>query len=332
MRRPRATHPIAAAVGLFACLTLAGCLFGGDDAPQRPAAPVGVVLDGPARPAEFHRLGRAFAAERVPVTVAAAGDGGSSPLSQARRLLDAGARVLVVRNRDSSSGAPVERLARSRGVPVIDYGRLTLAGAADYYVGVDEVKTGELMGEGLTDCLRAAAIKHPRIVELNGPATDDLATQLKQGYDSVLNPYFTQERARKLGDESVPDWSPAAARRSFAAMLARAGGRIDGVLAASDALAGAVIASPARPSGELAVAGQGATAAGVARVRSGRQCVTVSRPAAKEAAAVAQLAGYLARGRKPPADLADGTSYDTVRKIPSVLVDPQAIAAPGTGD
>ena len=92
-------------------------------------------------------------------------------------------------NLDSGSGAAIAANAKSQGVKVIDYDRLTLdTDANDYYVSFDNEKVGKLQGEGLVDCLGNK--QGARIAELNGSPTDNNATLFKNGYDSVSNPKF----------------------------------------------------------------------------------------------------------------------------------------------
>ena len=73
----------------------------------------------------------------------------STQQQQAEQAITNGAKVLLLINLDSGSGAAIEANAKSRGVKVIDYDRLTLKGDADYYVSFDNEKVGKLQGEGL---------------------------------------------------------------------------------------------------------------------------------------------------------------------------------------
>src|SRR5205809_28941 len=82
------------------------------------------------------------------------------------------------------SGAAIERNAMAHGVKVIDYDRLTLHGAATYYVSFDPVKVGALQASSLVDCLKASGEyrKHPPVAELNGSPSDSNAPRVKRGY------------------------------------------------------------------------------------------------------------------------------------------------------
>ena len=77
----------------------------------------------------------------------------STQQQQAEQAITNGAKVLLLVNLDSGSGAAIAANAKSQGVKVIDYDRLTLKGDSDYYVSFDNEKVGQLQGQGLVDCL-----------------------------------------------------------------------------------------------------------------------------------------------------------------------------------
>ena len=222
------------------------------------------------------------------------------------------------------SGAAIEANAASRGVKVIDYDRLTLKGQAAYYVSFDNVKVGELQGQGLVKCLGSAA--KPAIAELNGSPTDNNATLFKQGYDSVLKPLYASGKATKVADQSVPDWDNQKALTIFEQMLQKAYNQIDGVVAANDGLGNSAISAiKARKLKQLPVTGQDATPQGIQNILSGDQCMTVYKAVKKEADAASKLAIALATGKQPEAGLVNGKTNDTARDVPSVLLTPEAI-------
>src|SRR3954465_12068303 len=128
-------------------------------------------------------------------------------------MIQEGVKVLVITNLDSASGAQVETKAKNAGIKTIDYDRLTLGGSADYYVSFDNVKVGELQGSTLVKCLGSKA--DAKIIEINGSPTDNNATLFKQGYDSQLDPKY-QAGWKKVGDQSVPNWTNSRAATIFA--------------------------------------------------------------------------------------------------------------------
>lgn len=269
-------------------------------------------------------LQEAFKAAGVPVTIDNAQGDKSTQQQQAEQLITNGAKVLLLVNLDSGSGAAIEANAQSRGVKVIDYDRLTLKGSAAYYVSFDNVKVGELQGQGLVKCLGSAA--KPAIAELNGSPTDNNATLFKQGYDSVLKPLYSSGKATKVADQSVPDWDNQKALTIFEQMLQKANNKIDGVLAANDGLGNSAISAlKARKLKQIPVTGQDATPQGIQNILSGDQCMTVYKAVKKEADAASKLAIALATGKQPEAGLVNGKTNDTSRDVPSVLLTPEPI-------
>jgi D-xylose transport system substrate-binding protein len=271
-------------------------------------------------------LKAAFDKAGVPVTITNAEGDKSTQQQQAEQAITNGAKVLLLVNLDSGSGAAIEANAKSQGVKVIDYDRLTLKGQADYYVSFDNVAVGRLQGQGLVDCLNDKKVSNPKIAELNGSPTDNNATLFKQGYDSVLDPLYKSGKATKVADQSVPDWDNQKALTIFEQMLQKENNRIDGVLAANDGLGNAAISAiKQRKLDQIPVTGQDATAEGIQNILAGDQCMTVYKAIQAEADAASKLAIALAKGEQPPAGLVNGKSDDTARQVPSVLLKPQAI-------
>jgi D-xylose transport system substrate-binding protein len=271
-------------------------------------------------------LKAAFDAAGVPVEIQNAQGDTSTQQQQAEQAITNGAKILLLTNLDSGSGAAIETLAKARGVKTIDYDRLTLKGSANYYVSFDNVKVGQLQGQGLVDCLNAAKVAKPRIAELNGSPDDNNATLFAQGYNSVLDPLYKGGKAVKVADQAVPNWDNQAALTIYEQMLQKANNKIDGVLAANDGLANSVIsAQKARKLKPVPVTGQDATPQGIQNILAGDQCMTVYKAIKKEADAASQLAIALSKGQQPPAGLLNGKSNDGTREVPSVLLTPVTV-------
>jgi D-xylose transport system substrate-binding protein len=248
----------------------------------------------------------------------------STQQQQAEQMITNGAKVLLLVNLDSGSGAAIEANANSRGVKVIDYDRLTLGGSADYYVSFNNVKVGELQGQGLDTCMQKSGGKN--IVFLNGSPTDNNATLFKQGAHSVLDPKIDGGSYKKVAEQDVPDWDNQKALTIFEQMLQKQNNKIDGVLAANDGLGNAAVSAlKARKLKQIPVTGQDATLQGIQNVLMGDQCMTVYKPIAQEADAAAKLAISLAKGQTPaaPADKTNNQKKD----VPSVLLTPVGVTA-----
>jgi D-xylose transport system substrate-binding protein len=205
--------------------------------------------------------------------------------------------VLFMASPDSSTGVAVIAKAQERGIPVIDYENLTLGGGADYHLGFDLVSVGVAQGEAMLECL-PSKVRNPKIVYLNGSPTDVNATLLKLGYASVLEGAAGKKAKVKIvDDQSVPDWGDDLVADIVALVWARADEKINGLVAASDGLAIAALASvpgnKATSTGnnlDLAVVGQGATVAGLQALVDGTLCATVYKPVKDLAKGAAEMA------------------------------------------
>jgi D-xylose transport system substrate-binding protein len=246
-------------------------------------------------------------------------------------MIQRGVKVLMIVNLSSEGGAAVEKKAQAAGIPTIDYDRLTLGGTADYYVSFDNVKVGQLQGQGLADCLSAKnAPKGANIIEIEGSPTDNNATLFHNGQEKVLKPKYDSGDYKLVQSQPIDQWDNQKGGQVFEQVLTSNGGKVDGVVAANDGLAGAVITVLQKNglNGKVPVTGQDATVDGLKSVLRGDQCVTVFKPIRQEAASAAKIAIALAKGDKSSADqVATASSHDPQgsRDVKSVLLDPISI-------
>ncbi len=239
-------------------------------------------------------LTKAFKAAHISAQVVNAQGSTTRQKSQAQGCLAKGAKVLLLDQLTPASGIAITNLAVAHGAKVIDYDRLVVGSKAALYVSFDNVSVGKLQGNGLVAALKANGkySQHPVIAELNGGITDNNAKLFKQGYDSVLKPLYTSGtfKLATAGDQWT-DWSATKGRTIFDQMLARNGNKIDGVLAANDGLAGAVVASlQAHSLKAIPLTGQDATPTGVQYILAGWQSGTVYKSVRLEANAAAAAA------------------------------------------
>ena len=273
-------------------------------------------------------LSEAFDAAGVDYTIVNAEGDASAQFTQAEQAITNGAKVILMVNLDSGSGASIIELARASGVAVIDYDRLTIEGeGADFYVSFDNESVGRLQGEGLVAAVEAAGLENPNVAVLNGSPTDNNATLFKNGYDGVINPFFESGDWTEVDDQSVPDWDNQQALVIFEQMLTASGGEIDAAIAANDGLAGAVIAALQNQGLPfIPVTGQDATVGGIQNILAGRQSMTVYKAIKAEAEAAAELAIALLRGEDTSA-FVTGSVNNGTNDIPSVLLVPVAVTA-----
>jgi D-xylose transport system substrate-binding protein len=338
----------AAAAGLLATGSMAACTDDGGSAAgssaggvQSGAGKIGVVLpdtkssvrwsteDAKYLKATFDKAGVAFELQN-------AGGDRARFVQIADKMIADGAKVLIIANLDSDSGKEVLQHARAAKVKTIDYDRLTLNGYADYYVSFNNVKVGQLQGLGLVQCLKEKKIVDPVIAEVNGSPTDNNATLFKQGYDSILQPYYDGATFTKGPDQPVDDWDSVLGGKVFTQMFQQQP-KIRGVLAANDGLGGAVIdvLKKHKLNGKVPVTGQDATIDGLRSILVGDQCMTVYKAIRPEATTAANLAIALFKGEKPTEEnlgLANGQVIDKIKDpesgayLPFVSLTPQAIS------
>ncbi|MEV6522897.1 substrate-binding domain-containing protein [Longispora sp. NPDC051575] len=311
-------------------LGLTGCGGSDDKAADAKKPKIGVILPDSKSSARWETADRkylteAFKAAGVDYDIQNAQGDKSAFQTIADQMITNGATVLMIVNLDSGTGKAVLDKAKSQGVATIDYDRLTLGGGAQYYVSFDNVKVGQLQGEGLGKCLTDMKAVKPIVAELNGGPTDNNAALFKSGYDAVLDPKYKSGDYVKGPDQSVPDWDNTQAGTIFEQMLTSQP-TIGGVLAANDGLGNAAISvlKKNKLNGKVPVTGQDATVQGLQNILAGDQCMTVYKAIKQEADAASKLAISLAKGEK-------GSTTQTVKDptagkdVPSVLLTPQAI-------
>ena len=243
-------------------------------------------------------------------------------------MISSGVKVLVIASISSESGAAVAAKAKAQGIPTIDYDRLSLGGTSDYYVSFDNEKVGALQGQGLADALKAK--QGAQVIEIAGAPTDNNATLFSDGANSILKPLYDSGALKLVQKQPIPDWDNQVGGTTFEQILTGNGGKGDGVLAANDGLAGAVITVLTKYglNGQVPVTGQDATPDGLQAILRGDQYMTVYKPIKQEADSTAKLAAALAKGDTAAADaLATGSVDDTKgnRQVKSVLLTPQSI-------
>jgi D-xylose transport system substrate-binding protein len=269
---------------------------------------------------------QAFEAAGVEYMIVNAEGDARTQQTQAEQAITNGAKVLLLVNLDSGSGAAIIAQAREAGVKVIDYDRLTIEGpGADLYVSFDNVSVGQLMGETLEPIIDGLGFEQPRIMHLNGSLTDNNATLLREGYISVVQPRYNAGDWVLVDEQAVPDWDNQQALLTYEQMLTAAGGKVDATFAANDGLAGSVISAlKSQGLGPIPLSGQDATVGGIQNILSGWQTMTVYKPIKVEAQAAAAAAIALLKGEDALA-LTDDTINNGQSAVPFIKLTPIAV-------
>jgi D-xylose transport system substrate-binding protein len=245
--------------------------------------------------------------------------------SQAEQAVTQGAKVILLVNLDPGSGAAIIDSAKSQGVTMIDYDRLTVGGNADYYVSGDATEAGRLQAKGLIEDLKGK--NGARIAVLDGAPTDSFATDLKKGYTEVLKGSGLQVAAH----QAVPNWDGQKALTIYEQMLQASKQPFDGTLAANDTIANSTIAArQARKLDPIPTSGLDATAEALQHILAGEQSFTVYFSIKDQATKAANLAIEVASGKKPTGIT---TEVDNGKgKVPTILLKPQTIRKDNIAD
>ncbi|MGV9454016.1 substrate-binding domain-containing protein [Streptomyces sp. NPDC003635] len=223
--------------------------------------------------------------------------------------------VIILDAVDSAAIKSSVQKAKDAGIPVVAYDRLA-QGPIDAYTSFDNVTVGKTQGEALLEALGDKA-KDGQIVMMNGSSTDPNAAQFKEGAHSVLDGKVN------VGKEyDTKEWKPENANANMEGAISAIGkDKIIGVYSANDGMAGGIITALKAAGIDVPVTGQDAELAGVQRIVTGEQYMSVYKPYAPEADAAAEMAVALAQGKSLDSVAKDKVDSPTNKGIPSVLVD-----------
>ena len=248
-------------------------------------------------------LEKAFKAAGVSARVVNAQGDPQKQKTQADQCIADGAKVLIIAPIDSGSAAAIEKAAKAKGVQSIDYDRQVEGGVAALYASFDGHQVGVIQGNTVVLGLKKNGTysKKPVIASLWGGQEDANSFLFKGGVDQVLNPLYRNGTLTKGPQQFVPGWDNQKAGTIFDQMLIRTSNNIQGVAAANDGLANAVVVSlKAHKLSPLPLSGQDATTQGVQNIISGWQTGTVWKDVRILATKTAQAAVRIVKGQKPP--------------------------------
>jgi D-xylose transport system substrate-binding protein len=222
--------------------------------------------------------------------------------------------VLIIDAVDSAAIKSSVQKAKDAGIPVVAYDRLA-QGPIGGYTSFDNTSVGKAQGEALLKALGTKA-KSGKIVMMNGAVTDPNAAQFKAGAHAVLDGKVT------IGKEyDTKDWLPANANTNMEGAISALGKKnIVGVYSANDGMAGGIITALKAAGITVPVTGQDAELAGVQRIVSGEQYMSVYKSYPKEAEIAGEMAVALAQGKKLDSIATSTVDSPTTKAVPSVLV------------
>lgn len=216
----------------------------------------------------------------------------ATQIGQAETAIASGAKVLVVAPVDPVAAGSIVDKAHQKHVTVIAYDQPIEVPNVDLYAGFDPVAVGKLQGTFIAKHV----VRNGRIVFINGPADDGVATAQAQGYfGDVLETQIKKHRFAEAGAYWAPAWSASSAESDMIDALFRNHDSVQGVVAANDSLAAGVIAAlrQVHYSHRVWVTGSDASITGLRAVIRGKQSMTVYKPVYMEAHAAADAAAAI---------------------------------------
>jgi D-xylose transport system substrate-binding protein len=254
-----------------------------------------------------------------------AGGDAQKQQSQAEAALTQGAEVLVVDPQDSKSAAAIAEKAKAQGVPVVSYDRLIENGEVNGYVSFDNERVGELQAETLAKKLKENSSASGPIIMINGDPADPNAAGFKAG----AHKGFDAAGVKIAKEYDTPGWSAENAQREAQQAITALGNNgFAAIYAANDETGGGAIAAMKgagiKPE-EKPVTGQDATVAGLQRILSGEQFMTVYKEIEPEATIAAEFAVALAEGEELPKSKVTEEINNGKADVPSAILEPVAV-------
>lgn len=223
--------------------------------------------------------------------------------------------VLIVDAVDAKAIQNSIQKAADAGIKVVAYDRLA-EGPISAYTSFDNVEVGKTQGEALLKALGSKATKSSKIIMVNGSVTDPNAKQFKEGAHSVLDGKVTIAK-----EYDTPEWSADNANSEVETAISSIGAKnIAGVYSANDSMAGGIITALKAAGLTVPVTGQDAELAGVQRIVTGEQYMSVYKSYPEEAATAAEMAVALAKGESLDSVAKTKVSSGSAKDVPSTLV------------
>jgi D-xylose transport system substrate-binding protein len=244
----------------------------------------------------------AFKKAGIPATIVNALGQPQKMLAQAEQCITAGSKVGIITDIDKGTSIAIQKKFTAVGGKTIDYDRQIIGGTGSVYISFNNPGVGRQQALGVVGGMKAKGTYGPNgvLAQLWGGPTDANAFAFKSGNDAVLNPLFKAKKVKRGPAKFVPLWDAKNAQTIFEQMLVQTSNNIQGVVAANDNIAGAVVATlKAKGLKPIALSGQDASVQGVQNIISGWQTMTVYKYVPDEANATAAAAIALYKGKKP---------------------------------
>jgi len=248
----------------------------------------------------------------------------ATQISQAEDAIANGAKVIVISPLDETTGVAIVAKAAAANVPVIAYDGLLTGARISFYVSFDPTVVGRMQGQYLV----ANQASGTNVIMINGDQTADTGRDFKAGAMAALQPAFQSGRLKLGYSADTAQFDPSTAQQETEAALTKLDDKVGGVLVANDGMAAGVVAALTAQhlAGKVLVTGQDATVAGLQRILTGTQSMTIYKSIPEEAQAAAKVAVGLLEGKQTAvSSVATSTTDNGAGQVPSLLLTPQVI-------
>ena len=245
-------------------------------------------------------------------------------ISQIEYFIQKKMDVIVIIPIDGDALYDVVKEAKSKGIYVICYDRITPNVNADLYITIDNEMVGTLMGESLIQ----ACPDGGNIFAIYGSPTDKNVEEVERGFKEALK----GSKLNIVYSGYCDNWLA-----ELAATHVNKGLEITddvvGVMCGNDDLASQAVKvlSENRLAGQVAVVAQDADLAACQRIVEGTQTMTVYKPIEQEASTAAELAVRLGKGedisKEENGISVNETFNDGSNDIPYYKITPVAVTA-----
>ncbi len=250
----------------------------------------------------------------------------SDPVEQQNAVEQAitnGAKVVAIMAVDTKAAAVIADYAKKAGVPVIAYSRLLQnSDGVTVNIAFALADIGIAQAKSLMEALDKKGITNPKIVMVNGSATDSNMAPIRDGAMTVFQPLIDAGKLTIVKTVDTPDWDPTKAQSEMEQILTETGGKVDGVYVMNDGMASGVVAAinsagikPVPP-----ITGLDAELAAIQRILTDQQYSSVYLPIKDMADKAAEIAYALATTGKVPEGMVGGTINNGSIDVPSVSI------------
>lgn len=258
------------------------------------------------------------------VNVQVAGGVVDEQISQIEYFIQKKMDVIVIIPIDGDALYDVVKEAKSKGIYVICYDRITPNVNADLYITIDNEMVGTLMGESLIK----ACPDGGNIFAIYGSPTDKNVEEVEKGFKEALKDSNLDIVYSGYCDNWLAELAAAHVNKGLEVT-----DDVVGVMCGNDDLASQAVKvlSENRLAGQVAVVAQDADLAACQRIVEGTQTMTVYKPIEQEASTTAELAVRLGNGedisKEENGISVNETFNDGSNDIPYYKITPVAVTA-----